>query len=63
MGWADLLLRLRALVSRRRAEAELDEELSFHIEMEARKNRAAGTRDAEARRQAHARFGGVEQVR
>ena len=42
MGWTDLWLRLRALVSRRRAEQDLDAELSFHLEMEARKARAAG---------------------
>jgi hypothetical protein len=55
MKWTDLKLRLRALASRRRAERELDEELQFHLEMEARK---LGSADA-ARRA----FGGVEQVR
>src|SRR5438477_1923488 len=63
MGWTDLLLRLRALVRRRRAEGELDEELTFHIEMEARRNRAAGVADREARQRAQARFGGVQRVR
>jgi hypothetical protein len=62
MGWTDLLLRLRALVRRRHAEGELDEELNFHIEMEARKGRYAGMTDAEARQSARARFGGVAQV-
>ena len=63
MGLTDFLLRLRALVRRRRAENELDEELRFHIEMEAGKNRGAGMADAQARQMARAHFGGVEQVR
>lgn len=63
MGWTDLLLRLRALVHRRCVEGELEEELKFHIEMEALKNRAAGMTGAEARRSARIKFGGVEQVR
>ena len=37
MKWNDLWLRLRALARHRRAESELDEELRFHMEMEARK--------------------------
>ena len=40
MTVADLLLRLRALLLRRRADAELDDEIAFHLEMEARKHRA-----------------------
>lgn len=63
MGWYDLLLRLRALAHRQGAESDLDEELRFHLEMEARKNQTAGMRESEARRTAGVRFGGVEQVR
>ncbi len=63
MSWTDLMLRLRALLGRGRAEGELDEELHFHMEMEARKERAAGMADADARHVARMRFGGVEQVR
>jgi predicted permease len=63
MGWTDLVLRLRALVTHNRVEGELDEELRFHMEMEARKHLAAGLSDEEARRSARVRFGGVEQVR
>src|SRR5208283_5177694 len=63
MGWTDLLLRLRALMRRRRAEGELDEELNFHLEMEARKSRIAGMAEVDARRKARATFGGVDQVR
>jgi predicted permease len=54
---SDLFLRLRALVLRKRVEQELDEELAFHIEMQTRKNLAAGMREAEARRQARIQFG------
>jgi hypothetical protein len=63
MGFADLWLRIRALARRRRAECELDEELSFHLEMEARKNRLAGMSEAQARRAARVEFSGVERAR
>ena len=63
MGWTDLVLRLRALLTHNRAEGELDEELRFHMEMEARKRQAAGLSAEEARRSARVQFGGVEQVR
>ncbi len=57
MTWRDLRLRLRALVSPRRVEQELDEELAFHIEREAHKHIAAGMRREEALALARARFG------
>ena len=63
MGWNDWTMRLRALFSRRRAESELDEELSFHLAMEAEKNRTHGLGAAEAGRAARREFGGVEQFR
>ena len=63
MGWTDLILRLRALVRHGRVEGELDEELRFHMEMEARKSRAMGMTGEDARRSARVHFGGVEQVR
>ncbi len=56
MGWTDLWLRVRALLSRRRAEQEMDEELAFHLEMER-------SRKGLTEPQARAAFGGVEQVR
>jgi predicted permease len=59
MSIADLLLRLRALRSRRRAEAELDEEIQFHLAMEARKLRQSGMDGGSARTE----FGGVDQFR
>src|SRR5690242_16810080 len=57
MNRHDVWLRLRALMLRKRVEADLDDELEFHMEMEARKNVATGMNEAEARRQAQARFG------
>ena len=42
MQWTDLVLRLRALLFRSRAESDLEDELGFHLEMEARKNAASG---------------------
>jgi predicted permease len=63
MGWNDWAMRLRALVSRRRVESELDEELSFHLAMEAEKNRARGLGATEASRAARREFGGVEHFR
>ena len=60
----DLLLRLRALIFRHRVEQELDEELNFHIEMQTRKNLAAGIDPEQARRRAHVQFGAnVEAVK
>jgi hypothetical protein len=63
MNWNDLLLRLRALVFRNRVESELEDELDCHIEMQARKNVAAGMSKAEAARRARVQFGGTEQVK
>src|SRR5450759_2924455 len=63
MSWNDLAMRLRALFSRRRVESELDEELSFHLAMEADKNRACGLGAFEAGRVARREFGGVGHFR
>ena len=57
------LRQLRALVRKRATERELDEELSYHIELETRKNEAAGMSLAEARRAALVEFGGVERYK
>ncbi len=53
----DLKLRLRALLRPHRVEQELDEELAFHVEREARKWIDAGLTPAAARERAQARFG------
>ncbi len=56
--------RLRGLLFRAREEAEMDEELRFHLEMEAaRLAREAGLDPAEARRRAAVSFGGMEKTR
>src|SRR5688572_20047991 len=55
--------RLRAFVRRDAGNRELDEEIRFHIEHETAKNIALGYSPAEARRQAHAAFGGVQRIR
>jgi predicted permease len=61
------LHRWRHVWSRRAAERELEDEVRFHLEMEARDRLAAGLNAAEARRMARVAFGGVdrysEQVR
>ena len=57
MTFNDLKLRVRALLRPGRVELELDEELAFHIEREARKLIEAGLTPAEARQRAQARFG------
>lgn len=58
MSWKSVVLRLRALFFRRRMDEELEEELRFHIEMQARKNRRCQD-PAEASRQARLQFGSV----
>lgn len=59
----DFFLRLRALLFPRRVDKELDEELRFHLEMQARKNAAAGAAPQEAQRRARIQFGGIEGAR
>jgi predicted permease len=57
MWWKNFVLRMRALLFRRRMDEELHEELNFHIEMEARKNRDRELDPVEAKRQARLQFG------
>jgi predicted permease len=57
MRMRDLRLRLRALFFPRRAERDLDDELTFHVEREARKYIDAGVDPAAARARARAAFG------
>ncbi len=56
-------LKLQALFARGRVDAELDDELRFHIEREIERNLGAGMDPAEARRQALVAFGGVQRFR
>ena len=53
----DLKLRARALFRPNRVEQELEEELAFHLEREARKLIDEGMTPTEARDRAQARFG------
>jgi predicted permease len=57
-----LTLRLRALLSPRRAERDLHDELSFHVEREAKKLIDQGVPAVEARYRARARFGAATVV-
>jgi predicted permease len=57
MGLRELKLRLRALLTPRRVERDLHDELSCHVEREARKLIDAGIKPVAAHAQARARFG------
>ncbi|HET7620477.1 MAG TPA: ABC transporter permease, partial [Gemmatimonadaceae bacterium] len=57
------LRQLRTITRKRATEHELDEELAYHIELETRKNEAAGMSPLEARRAALIEFGGVERYK
>ncbi len=64
MRWmTNLWFRVRAIFERDDLERGLDEEVAFHLEMEARKLEAAGHAPDEARRLARVKFGGVERFR
>jgi putative ABC transport system permease protein len=55
--------RLVAAADRERLEREMDEELRFHMEMEAEELERAGHTPAEARRRALVAFGGVDRTK
>lgn len=64
MGWWNGgASRLRSLGRRGREEAELDEEVRFHLEQETAKLLRQGWAPDEARREAYRRFGGVERMK
>lgn len=65
MSWLSAVReRLRSLVSGARLDAETDEEMRFHLEMEAaHRARSANLPEAEARRQAALAFGGIDRHR
>ena len=56
-------VRLRALFRKGRVEAEMEEELRFHLEQEIDKHLRAGLSPDEARRRAGIAFGGVERFK
>ncbi len=64
MGWAtDSRIRLRALLSRRERERQIEEELTAHFETLVRDFEARGFGPAAARREARARFGDALKIR
>ena len=60
MSWVS---RLTSLFRKRRLDADLDDELRFHLEMEEQENVRNGMSADEARRRARMRLGGLEQVK
>ena len=63
MRRSDLRLRLRALFSRRRMEAELEEEINAHIELQTRKYLQAGVSLDHAKELARRDFGALENTK
>ncbi|HTU35840.1 MAG TPA: ABC transporter permease [Candidatus Acidoferrum sp.] len=64
MRWASkLFLRLKSLLRRNAVDAELGDELRFHVERQITANVASGMSPSEARRTALREFGGVDQIR
>ena len=64
MKWlGGLRERFRGLFLRASEDAERDEELRIHLEMQAQANELSGMTPAEARRRAALSFGGVERIR
>src|SRR5258708_3259620 len=63
MRWADKLqLRWRSLIRPPRLDAELQDELRFHLEQQVSENIAAGMTPEEARYAAHRAIGGIAQI-
>jgi len=60
---SDLLIRLRSLFRRDSVEAEMSDELRFHVERQAEKYAASGLPHEEAARRARLEFGGLERVK
>jgi putative ABC transport system permease protein len=56
-------LQLRSIFRRNLVEAELDEELRFHLEYQTRENMARGMEDLEARRRAFLALDGLERCK
>jgi predicted permease len=60
--WSDFYIRLRSLIRRATVDEELDEELRFHLEQQAKKYVEAGIVPEQAKRRARLLFGGLTQV-
>jgi hypothetical protein len=64
MSWRRVFAaRLRGLLIKDRMEEELDDEIRFHLEMQAEDNQRAAMNPAEARRHAMRSFGGIEPMK
>ena len=64
MVWLQKLqLRLRALFQKQKLDAQIDEEMRSHIEMQTQENIEAGMNPEEARYAALRQFGWVESVK
>src|SRR5213080_1842721 len=64
MNWRrKLQVRLRALFQKRKLDAEMDEEMRSHIEMQTQENIGAGMNREEARYAALRQFGWVESIK
>src|SRR5438094_10159527 len=61
--WRKLQLRFRALFKKRKLDAEVDEEMRSHIEMQTQENLDAGMNPEEARYAAFRQFGWVESIK
>src|SRR2546425_12180720 len=61
--WRKLNLRFRTLFQKRKLDAEMDEELRSHIEMQTQENIEAGMNPEQARYAALRQFGWVESVK
>jgi hypothetical protein len=59
----DLLIRARALLFRNREEAEMEEEVRFHLDREVQERVRRGEAPSEATRAARLAFGGVERYK
>jgi predicted permease len=60
---SDVVERIRSLVTRRREERELDEELRFHVEMEAEHLRRTGADPRDLRRRSVLALGGLDRTK
>src|SRR2546423_1475967 len=59
--WRGLVARARSMFGARSSDARMDEEFSFHVDMEARRlAEQHGLTDSEARRRAVISFGGLD---
>ena len=63
MQWNSFQQRFRSFFFRRKAECDLDDELTMHLELQVRKHLAAGMSEVEAYRLARVEFGCIESTR